>query len=246
MVNSLKTAIVDGLFPNYCCLCELRSNSRFPLCADCRQDLLPNNSQCTRCALPVPALTAQAPYEIERLCGRCLQKPPEFHQVIAPWQYTEHLAHLIHLWKFKRQRRLTPLLVDLWMQHAPILPAVDVILPVPLHWRRLLQRGYNQSELLCRELQLRAPAARAASLEPQLCKRHRATVAQSGIHAQDRVANLLGAFTALQRCDNLRVAVVDDVLTTGATADAIAGVLRDAGAAHVEIWCLARTPAPGP
>lgn len=244
MVNNIYAALLEGLFPNYCCLCKLRSYGEFPLCVHCRGELRPNRDFCARCALPLAPLDPPSIGDIPRICGQCLQHPPEFSSVVAPWQYTEHFAHLIHLWKFQHQRRLTPLLVDLWQQQASNLTAVDLIVPVPLHWQRLWKRGYNQSALLCRELQRTNSVAGKAALTPHLCKRHRATAAQSGIHAQHRASNLLGAFTALQRCDNLKVAVVDDVLTTGATANAIAGALRDAGAARVDIWCLARTPAP--
>ena len=80
--------------------------------------------------------------------------------------------------------------------------------------------------------------------KPRLLKRQRATAAQSGLDARERRRNLHNAFTVRARCDNLRVAVVDDVVTTGATANAVASALKKAGANYVEIWCLARTPQP--
>ncbi|RLA51497.1 MAG: ComF family protein, partial [Gammaproteobacteria bacterium] len=123
------------------------------------------------------------------------------------------------------------------------LSPVDLLLPVPLHWRRLWQRGFNQSDLLCRQLRCAHPALTGAVLENRLVRRHRATAAQSGSNASQRARNLRGAFTARRPCDNLRIAIVDDVLTTGATASAVASVLQAAGASHIEVWCLARTPA---
>jgi len=164
--------------------------------------------------------------------------------VVAPWLYCESLAHIIHRWKFSGETRLTPLLAQLWLRQSAAPDPVDILLPVPLHWRRLWWRGFNQAELLARQLRSLAPDIRAARLDCRSVRRRRAGTAQARAGAAQRVANMRGAFTAHGRYANLRIAIVDDVLTTGATAAALAGVLRGAGASHVEVWCLARTPAP--
>lgn len=140
---------------------------------------------------------------------------------------------------------LTPLLASLWLQQAGDITPVDVLIPVPLHWRRQWQRGFNQAELLARQLCSSDDRVSDAILDHRSVRRHRATMAQSGTDARHRASNLRGAFTVFRRYDNLRVAIVDDVLTTGATAASLAVALRDAGARRVEAWCLARTPAPG-
>lgn len=242
MVNKIANALLAGLFPNYCVLCGLRSQREVPLCADCQGELRPNLSCCHRCAIPLPRA---AEHSAVRLCGVCQQSPPPFHRVIAPWLYSEHLAYIIQRWKYQGEKQLTPLLGSLWLQQVRHPGPVDLLVPVPLHWRRLWQRGFNQSDLLCRQLRLSRPALAAIPLEHRLVHRHRATAPQSGSNVSQRAGNLKGAFTAHRPCDNLRIAIVDDVLTTGATASALAGVLRDAGASHIEVWCLARTPAPG-
>jgi ComF family protein len=179
------------------------------------------------------------------VCGKCLQAPPPFDRVVAPWLYCELLAHLIQRWKFHGERRLTPLLATLWLRSFDEMPAVDVLVPVPLHWRRLWGRGFNQSELLCRQLRSISPLIGLARSDHRPVKRSHATLAQSSIKAAQRSANLKGAFTATKRYDNLRVAIIDDVFTTGATAAELAATLRNAGANRVEVWCLARTPGPG-
>jgi ComF family protein len=256
VVDRLARALLDGLFPLDCCLCGLRSHSRLPLCRDCRGELPANGACCERCALPLPPAPPPQPLtprpgvlpplpETPRLCGRCLRQPPPFDRVVAPWLYGEYLGHIIHRWKFAGERRLTPLLADLWLQGAERAGQVDLLLPVPLHWRRLWQRGFNQAELLCRQLRRADPCLAAVRLEPSLVRRRRATPAQSGMDAPRRAANLRGAFTQGRPCANLRVAIVDDVLTTAATATAVAAVLRKGGASHIEVWCLARTPARG-
>lgn len=242
MVNRLAALFLDGIFPHYCALCGLRSDRPLPLCLACEQDMPLNLVSCTRCALPLPPAADTVDL---RVCGECQLRPPPFHRVIAPWLYGEYIAHLIHRWKYRRDRGMTGLLASLWLQRALVQPTVDVLVPVPLHWRRLWWRGFNQSELLCRALLATGPDLERCTLAPRLAKRRRATASQSGMNARQRAGNLAGAFTVHGRCDNLRVAIVDDVFTTGATAAAMAGALTAAGAAHIEVWCLARTPAPG-
>ncbi|MEH6586948.1 MAG: ComF family protein [Halioglobus sp.] len=234
MVNKIVQALGNGLFPNYCCLCQWPCPGSLPLCQHCRAELVANPQCCRRCALP---LATDAP-----LCGGCQQQPPAYDKVIAPWLYCEYLAHIIGRWKFNRDRALTPLLANLWHSgQLSSLPPIDVVAPVPLHWRRQWQRGYNQAELLGIELARIYPWL---SVNAHLVRRQRATQPQAGMDARSRSGNLGGAFTANGSCDNLRVALVDDVLTTGATASEVASTLKQAGAARVEVWCLARTPAP--
>lgn len=232
-VNSLGRRMLDGLFPATCCLCQWRSDTGLPLCTPCREELAANRVACERCALPLPR---------PGICGECLRRAPPFATVRAPWLYGDYLAHIIQAWKFNRRDDLTPLLAELWLSQVRLPALPDAIVPIPLHWRRLWQRGYNQSQLLAALLARRLPGTR---VEHRLLQRRRATAPQAGMDARTRARNLRGAFTVGRACDNLRIAVVDDVLTTGATAREAARALQSAGARHVEIWCLARTPAPG-
>jgi ComF family protein len=243
LVNDIGTRLLDGLFPHYCALCGLRSRRHVPLCPECESEMPVNHHCCVRCAIPLPP--TGAPCHTARLCGSCLQNPPPFDRVIAPWLYDEYLAHLIHQWKFHRERRMTALLAALWQQRAEPPFPVDLLVPVPLHWRRRWQRGFNQSELLCRQLLATCPELESAKLAHRLVRRQRPTAAQSGMSALQRASNLKGAFTVCRPCNNLRIAIVDDVLTTGATAAAVAAALATAGASYLEVWCLARTPSPG-
>jgi len=235
MVNNKASLLLEGLFPNHCCLCGWRCAGNLPLCEPCRNEMPLNESACDRCALPLASPAA-------RLCGACLRRPPAFDRVIAPWLYGEYLAHILQRWKFHRDTRLTRLLADMWQQQVSEVAPVDAAVPVPMHWWRQWRRGYNQAELLALALRRHRPQLTIAS---RLLCRHRHTRAQSGMTARARSRNLRGAFTAGNACANLRLAVIDDVLTTGATAQEVAQTLKDAGATYVEIWCLARTPPPG-
>jgi ComF family protein len=233
-------SFLKGLFPLHCVLCGLRSHRELPLCEVCEAELTPNRTCCQRCALPLPP-AGPAP----RLCGICQQQAPRFDRVVAPWLYSDHLAHLIHRWKYQGDIRLTRLLAHLWLQEAKYVGSVDLLIPVPLHWRKHWRRGFNQSELLASRLYRDRPELCTGGLDLSLVRRTRATPAQSGMDARQRHRNLRGAFTTHRSCASLRVALVDDVLTTGATADALAGALRAAGVSRIEVWCLARTPSPG-
>lgn len=242
MVNKWSELVLDAIFPNNCSLCGLRADSRYPLCQYCRGLLQPNTHACSRCALPLGRLELW--HQDSTLCGQCLQQSPPYHKAYVPWIYNDALSLLIRRWKFQGQTRLTPLLASLWLAQPAPPPVPDVLLPIPLHWHRQWSRGYNQSDLLCRALRKASTDLCVAAFEPRLTSRTKATQAQSTIDAQERRRNLQGAFTVRRPCDKLRVAVVDDVLTTGATAAAISHSLLAAGASQVDIWCLARTPAP--
>lgn len=233
--------LLDSLFPQDCLLCQLPSERPVALCRDCESSLIANTHHCRQCALP---LTPTAEAGSIRVCADCLASAPGFARVVAPLVYDDNLAFLISRWKYHRQQALTPLLAYLWLHNTPALTPPDLLLAVPLHWRRLLLRGFNQTELLLRAIAGTHPALRGVGRDTRLLRRSRATLPQASRGAGARATNLAGAFTVTRRCDNLRVAVIDDVLTTGATARAIAAELHRAGAAEVEIWCLARTPAP--
>ena len=237
MVNSA----IAALFPHYCVLCGMRSDQALPLCERCRRCLAPNTHCCACCALPIPVSQA---CDQSSLCAQCLVKLPPFKRVIAPWLYDEHLAFLIQRWKFHGDRRLSAVLAALWLSGETNPSPVDVLVPVPLHWRRLWSRGFNQSELLCQQLRRGSQALGETTLGTKLVCRNRSTSSQSGLDLKDRSRNLRSAFTVNGPCDGLKIAIVDDVITTGSTASALAMCLLAGGARSVEVWCIARTPAP--
>ncbi|MCR9106997.1 MAG: ComF family protein [Gammaproteobacteria bacterium] len=239
MVNSVGNRLLNLLLPSTCALCGLPSRQDLPLCSGCKSDLHRNTVSCVACAIPLPPSAARS---TPQRCGRCLQQPPPFSRACVPWLYDAQLAYLIHRWKFNGERHLSRLFAGLWTEATWLTDRADVVVPVPLHWRRHWQRGYNQAELLARGVCHHQP--QLGPVDCQLLKRSRRTGTQSSMNAEQRKANLKTAFTALRPCDNLHIALVDDVMTTGATAASAATALLDAGARRVDLWCLARTPAP--
>tara|TARA_R100000005_G_scaffold94610_1_gene73188 strand:+ start:393 stop:1124 length:732 start_codon:yes stop_codon:yes gene_type:complete len=237
VVNKWARLLADSLFPQQCLLCRLPSASHLPLCGCCAAQLAPNQPCCQCCALPLPP-------DSHSLCGACTQCPPALDRVLAPYLYEPCLGHIIGQWKFQRQQHLSSLLAELWLAGVDPPQDRDLLLPVPIHWRRLLRRGFNQATLLAMALQRRDSALQRLPLAERTLRRQRAAPAQSTLTAEQRAHNLRDAFTLRAPVQGRRIALIDDVMTTGATAGTIARLLKDAGAADVQLWCIARTPPP--
>jgi ComF family protein len=175
-------------------------------------------------------------------CPTCQRHPPAFDRVIAPFRYAPPLDYLVQRLKFHQDLALARLLGQLLAAHLAGLPGPrpDVILPVPLHRRRLAERGFNQALEIGRPLH----DALGIPLAPRLAQRVRHTEAQSRLPAGQRQRNLRGAYVLGDRPLPGHIAILDDVLTTGTTVNELARLLKGAGVARVEVWVLARTAAP--
>lgn len=198
------------------------------LCPGCHGDLPRLGTACERCGEPLP---------VAGVCGHCLHTPPPFDSTRALFRYAPPVSELVLRFKFQGALHLAELLGGLLAEHlAAAEPRPELVIPVPLHPTRLAARGYNQA------LELGRPLARALGLPlaPALCRRVRDTAAQSNLDPDRRRRNVRGAF-AVNGPVPARVAILDDVITTGATLTELARVLRRAGAHHVEAWALART-----
>lgn len=169
-------------------------------------------------------------------CALCRLGASGFDEVYTYGSYEGALRSLIHVFKYDRVAPLARPFGELLARALPRDRSFDLIVPMPLHWRRRWQRGFNQSALLAREIAKRwnVPVRRAV-------RRRRATAPQAGLTNAKRRANMRGAFRATARLDGLRVLLIDDVVTTGATASACARVLKRAGAKSVTVLALART-----
>ena len=229
-------AAIAAQGPSLCGVC--RGWGRGRICADCLTRFAAPLPRCRRCALPVPA---EVP-----LCGRCLVAPPPFDAALAAVDYRAPWDRLVAAFKFHGG-------LDLAASFAAAIVAAEarraaprpsLLLPVPLAPGRLRERGYNQAWELAR----RVGRTIGIAAEPMLLLRVRETAHQLALPLDARAGNVRGAFAVEPRrrgeLAGRHVAVVDDVLTTASTAAEIAAVLRQAGAASIEIWVLARTPRP--
>ena len=217
--------LLDAVLPEGCQLCAEPVRG-IPICAGCRDDLPWISTACPRCGRPVPWPTT---------CGSCLSQPPPWQAAVVPFAWGFPVDRLVGRFKYAGALHHGRLL-GMLLAGAVAGRAVDALVPVPLHPARLAERGYNQAAEIARPVGRRLGVPVRASL----CRRVRATPAQAGLPADVRRGNPAGAFSAARGCDGLHLAVVDDVLTTGATAAAVTRCLRRAGAAGVEVWAVAR------
>jgi ComF family protein len=211
-----------------CALCGA-SGTRDGLCGGCHADLpwLPPDL-CPRCAMTASGAAT---------CGRCLAEPPPYDSIVAAVDYRFPVDAMIQRYKFAGELWLGPVLAAPLAARARGAPRPDALLPMPLAARRLVQRGFNPPGEVARILSRHAGIA----LRLDLLRRARDTPPQSTLPFAQRQANVRGAFVVDAPVQGLHLAVVDDVITTGATAAEAARTLLGQGAARVDIWAVART-----
>lgn len=219
------------LFTPTCLLCHAPATLELALCAACRADLPRQTRACSNCALALP------PTSTSTQCAACLQQP-RFDAAVAAFAYASPVDWLITRLKFHHRLSHARVLGTLLSERilASEVARPDCIVPAPLHPRRLRERGYNQATLIARH------AARPLQLPvmPELAMRTRHTLPQRTLPAHRRKHNVRDAFQASTGCAGRHIAIVDDVVTTGHTAGALAAALKRGGAACVQLWCVAR------
>ncbi|GBC58520.1 ComF family protein [Stutzerimonas stutzeri] len=228
-----------SIIEHHCLLCDERCEGQ-PLCSPCEADLPWLDGRCTVCAVPLPSRGL--------VCGECLKRPPSYDHVEVPWRFAFPVDALITRFKHQARWPYGRLLGERLAHHlehafADGLPRPDLLLPVPLARRRLRQRGFNQAQMLADWLSRPLGIATDARVLDRVLD----TLAQQQLDAATRRRNLRQAFAIATAADvkGRHLALVDDVLTTGATAEALARLLKRAGAERVDVYCLARTPKPG-
>lgn len=215
-----------------CAVCALERGD--PLCPGCAQDYFAGaEPRCTACAIRLPASVG------EQRCGACLRSPPRFDATVVLADYAPPVDGMIVALKFAGHLPLADVFGRLLARAAAgVLLDADAVCPVPLAFERQSARGFNQA----REIARRVAADAGVPLRPELLLRTRQTAAQMDLSLDDRRRNVRGAFAARGDLAGMRLAVVDDVMTTGATLDEVAAALKAAGALRVTNLVVARTP----
>jgi len=222
--------LVDALWGRDCVLC-LDTSPAAALCENCERLLPVSPFRCPRCAVPMPEA---------RECADCLRDPPAFDDVTAAFDYRFPVDRLVRRFKFSADLAVGAYLGTALARAVDALPRPDLVLASPASAARIRERGFNPALVLARH------AARRLGLrsDARALAKVRHTPPQAGLGREDRHQNLAGAFALSRTVAGLHVAVVDDVMTTGATLGALASVLKEAGARRVSGWVAARTPEP--
>ena len=232
--QTLITQLYHLCLPYTCILCKAPAESHRDLCLACSADLPWLNHACRRCGRELAS--TQTP-----LCGQCLLYPPPYQRLFSLWRYEPPLTRLITGVKFYQRYAYLRLLADYLCERMTTIyqneDQPECLVPVPLHPQRLQHRGFNQAQQLARQCSCNL----AIPIANKLCWRTKATPAQALIPWQQRQKNLKHAFSTKSNPPYRHVAVIDDVVTTGATVLHLSQSLRSKGIEKIDIWCCART-----
>ncbi|OGV48009.1 MAG: amidophosphoribosyltransferase [Legionellales bacterium RIFCSPHIGHO2_12_FULL_42_9] len=199
------------------------------ICEPCAQLFPILENPCQYCSQPLPNNDFL-------ICGECLGKKPAFDRVMTGYRFEEPLRTLLHEFKYKNGLHLRPALVELMMQAFDSQAALaDCVMPIPLHSKRIQQRGFNQAAELAKRLALKLNIP----YDARICKKMTNTSPQVGLSAEERRKNLRHSFSAKPSSYEY-VLLIDDLITTGSTANEMAKVLKKQGVQRVDLWCCAR------
>ena len=211
-----------------CRICRQYHRDQYAICHACIALLDPLGPACRSCAIPLPQKTPS-------ICGACSVKPPDLDRVYTAYRFTEPLRTLLHAFKYEAALYLASFLTQLMLEAKDEDDASECLIPIPLHGTRLQNRGFNQAAILAQNLStlIQKPCLL------QGCTKILPTLAQAGLDAKQRRTNLLHAFQA-GALPYQHITLIDDLFTTGATANAVAKTLKQAGVRRVDLWCCAR------
>ncbi len=237
-IGSIPHALFSLFFPADCRICNtsLTGWTRIPVCDDCLKAPEPLDAEffCSACRTP---FRNALPLDDHGVCRACRAGLRGFDRAATYGFYEGKLRSLIHLLKYAGIQPLAAPLAGLMHRALPVDQTFDAIVPVPLHWRKSLDRGFNQAELLARELARKRNIPMAKAL-----RRKRSGAVQASLSLAERRRNVAGVFEVRAKQDvrDKRILLIDDVMTTGATASACASVLKRAGAKSVSLLTVAR------
>ncbi len=237
----LAQNLLSALFPSCCVFCQKTVDQAtaqdIEICPDCYQALPHNTTCCVRCALPLAEDITSATF-----CGRCIKKRPAFDYACSPFRYEDDIIKLVHQLKFSEKIRFSRSIGEMLLAHFSARnEKPDCLLPVALHPSRMRQRGFNQSIEISRVLAKKL----AIPIEHSVIVRQRSTAAQTGLSAKQRQKNIRGAFSVAGELNHQHVLIIDDVMTTGATVNELATLLKKNNVERVGVLCIARAPVKG-
>lgn len=224
-------------FPPTCFLCKHPSDRPQDLCSGCLAELPILPQSCSRCAKTLSAFNHTG-----IICKTCLKEPPPFDATFALFSYKNPITKLVMELKFHERLLNAQILGELMADAIQTrwylkrrLP--DLIIPVPLHPKRLQERGYNQA------LEIARPIAKTLAIPIDFthCKRIKYTMPQARLSGSERQENIADAFEIKGNFSDLSLAVLDDVTTTGYTITALCQAIKSAGAKRIDVWCCAKT-----
>ncbi len=248
--NGLAESLFATLFPSDCRLCSLPllRVTRLPVCSECLSQLRAiTGSVCSVCGERLLSPFVVSNPNVEALCGECQKVRPVFTRAVSYGSYDSALRGLLHLLKYEQVRPAAAVLGRMLSEAIAHLgepsSAEVLVIPVPLHRRKLRQRGFNQAELIVKAALKAGPWKEKLQLRSGVLERCRETRSQIGLTRPQRRENMRGAFVVVrqQEITGREILLVDDVFTTGTTVSECARVLRRAGASKVWVATVART-----
>lgn len=221
------------LLPIYCLICGQKTKDH-PICFNCTTDLAPLGASCKYCAQPLARHPNNDP-----VCGACCRKKPNIDQVFTNLRFEEPLRTLIHQFKYQHALYLKKYLASLILQALPQSALEsECLMPIPIHRKKLAIRGFNQSAELCKELakQLKKP------YDLLSCQKIIHTPAQAETDLKERSKNIRGSFQ-VKPIKHQHITLIDDLITSGSTANELALTLKKQGVKQVDLWCCAKASA---
>jgi ComF family protein len=218
-------------YPRYCLVCGKKTDASLSVCGSCLHTVSPIKQACSICCTQLFVSDAV-------LCGRCIKCLPSFDHAVIPFYYAPPITQMICALKFQADFRslsfFAQCLARKIRQRKQSLP--EVMIPVPLYKKQLKKRGYNQAIELAKRLKYHFDIP----IERHYCRKIKETASQQSLNARLRLKNVKHAFSVNYPPVYQHAAIIDDVMTTGATVNEIARLLKQKGMQYVEVWCLAR------
>lgn len=228
--TNLIDQCLDFCFQNHCVLCDESCRGDIALCADCHAELPKVPNPCRQCGISLPV--------DDLLCGPCLKSPPPYRKLISAFAYHDVLPHMMSQYKFQQRLLFADIFADALYNeirnHYSKTTLPELIIPMPLHKKRLRERGFNQAHEVAKILSRRL----SIPTNTRHIQRIKATQAQTLVKRKERAQNVKNAFVADINANH--VAIVDDVVTTGATVAALCQALKASSVTTIDVWCVSR------